>query len=349
MAKRYHWGHALTAIGLVGALAACFDRDCRARKSVVSARRSIRRRSASRPARRPRSPPTTSPTALSLGRSARSSIARSDAGFRALLGNIYLARAASPRPKRAYRDSLTLDRATEPQVVLKLCAGPDRPGQDRRRRWPCSSRGAVAARSGRSRPGAGARRPRRAMRSPCSSPPRARAAPTPAPARISRWLMRSAATGTRRAPSPRRIFAADQVDARMPAVAGARQARPGRAPGRRLHRRPARSPAIPASRRASRFGQADAGRRRPPASRAAAPAPAAAARRSPPPRPVEPAPQVAEAAPPVDAAAPRRGAGRQSPRRRSPTRRAVASPRRRRRARSPSARRARRCRRPRRA
>ena len=51
--------------------------------------------------------------------SAPSRRARSDAGFRALLGNCYLAAGRFASAEAAYRDSLTLF-ANQPQVVLKL-------------------------------------------------------------------------------------------------------------------------------------------------------------------------------------------------------------------------------------
>jgi Flp pilus assembly protein TadD len=88
MAKRYHWGHALTAIGLVGALAAC---------------------SSSMPGTKSASAIKVDPTKVGLAMKAQAALEANDlatalsfgeaaveyrpneAGFRALLGNIYLA------------------------------------------------------------------------------------------------------------------------------------------------------------------------------------------------------------------------------------------------------------------
>ena len=115
MAKRYHWGHALTAIGLVGALAACSNSVSRTNSAssvkldpskVGMAMRAQAALAANDLA-----------TAISLGEAAVE-YRPNDASFRALLGNIYLASGRYASAERSYHDALTLA-APDPQVVLK--------------------------------------------------------------------------------------------------------------------------------------------------------------------------------------------------------------------------------------
>ena len=86
MAKRNVWGHALTAVGLVGALAACST-------SLSGTEERVRDRPAKVGiATRAQAALVANdlPTALSLGEAAVEH-RPADATFRALLGNIYLA------------------------------------------------------------------------------------------------------------------------------------------------------------------------------------------------------------------------------------------------------------------
>jgi len=115
MARRYHWGHALTAIGLVGALAACSNSVSRTNSAssvkldpskVGMAMRAQAALAANDLA-----------TAISLGEAAVE-YRPNDASFRALLGNIYLASGRYASAERSYHDALTLA-APDPQVVLK--------------------------------------------------------------------------------------------------------------------------------------------------------------------------------------------------------------------------------------
>jgi Flp pilus assembly protein TadD len=115
MARRYHWGRALTAIGLVGALAACSNSVSRTNSAssvkldpskVGMAMRAQAALAANDLA-----------TAISLGESAVE-YRPNDASFRALLGNIYLASGRYASAERSYHDALTLA-APDLQVVLK--------------------------------------------------------------------------------------------------------------------------------------------------------------------------------------------------------------------------------------
>ncbi len=115
MAKRYHWGHALTAIGLVGALAACSNPMSRTNSAsavkVDPSKVGIAMRAQAALAANDLA------TALSLGEAAVE-YRPSDASFRALLGNIYLASGRYASAEQSYHDALTLA-APDPQVVLK--------------------------------------------------------------------------------------------------------------------------------------------------------------------------------------------------------------------------------------
>ena len=114
MAKRYHWGHALTAIGLVGALAACSNSMSgtkSASTTVDPSKVGIATRAQAALAA------NDLPTALSLGEAAVEH-RPTNAHFRALLGNIYLAAGRYASAERSYHDALTLA-APDPQVVLK--------------------------------------------------------------------------------------------------------------------------------------------------------------------------------------------------------------------------------------
>ena len=114
MAKRNNWGHALTAIGLVGALAACSNSMSRTKSASAAVDPSkvgiATRAQAALVA-------NDLPTALSLGEAAVE-YRPNDATFRALLGNIYLAAGRYASAEASYKDALTLA-APDPQVVLK--------------------------------------------------------------------------------------------------------------------------------------------------------------------------------------------------------------------------------------
>jgi Flp pilus assembly protein TadD len=114
MAKRHYWGHALTAIGLVGALAACSNSMSgpkSASAKVDPSKVGIATRAQAALASGDLA------TALSLGEAAVE-YRPADANFRALLGNIYLASGRYASAERSYHDALTLA-APDGQVVLK--------------------------------------------------------------------------------------------------------------------------------------------------------------------------------------------------------------------------------------
>jgi Flp pilus assembly protein TadD len=114
MAKRNHWGLAFTAIGLVGALAACSN-------SMSGTKSASAKLDPSKVGIAMKAQAALSAndlvTALSLGESAVE-YRPTDASFRALLGNIYLASGRYASAERSYHDALTLG-ASDPQVVLK--------------------------------------------------------------------------------------------------------------------------------------------------------------------------------------------------------------------------------------
>jgi tetratricopeptide (TPR) repeat protein len=114
MAKRNVWGQALTAIGLVGALAACSTSLSGPKSAATSADPSkvgmaMKAQNALAA--------NDLPTAVALGEAAVE-YRPNDANFRALLGNIYLASGRYASAEQSYRDALTLA-APDPQVVLK--------------------------------------------------------------------------------------------------------------------------------------------------------------------------------------------------------------------------------------
>ena len=114
MAKRHHWGHALTAIGLVGALAACSN-SLSGTKSASAAVDPSKVGLATRAQAALVAGDVA--TALTLVESAVE-YRPNDATFRTLLGNIYLASGRYASAERSYHDALTLA-APDPQVVLK--------------------------------------------------------------------------------------------------------------------------------------------------------------------------------------------------------------------------------------
>lgn len=114
MAQRHHMAHALTAIGLVGALAACST--SMSRTNVASARVDPSKVGLATRAQAALVAGDHA-TALSLGEAAVEH-RPADANFRAMLGNIYLAAGRYASAERSYRDALTLA-APDPQVVLK--------------------------------------------------------------------------------------------------------------------------------------------------------------------------------------------------------------------------------------
>ena len=115
MAKRIHLGHALTAIGLVGALAACSNSLTSANSASATNVDPSKVGMATRAQAALVSNDLA--TALSLGEAAVE-YRPNDASFRALLGNIYLASGRYASAERSYHDALTLA-APDPQVVLK--------------------------------------------------------------------------------------------------------------------------------------------------------------------------------------------------------------------------------------
>ncbi len=115
MAQRTHLGHALTAIGLVGALAACSSSMGKPHSAssvkVDPSKVGIATRAQAALAANDLT------SALSLGEAAVA-YRPTDASFRALLGNIYLASGRYASAERSYHDALTLA-APDPQVLLK--------------------------------------------------------------------------------------------------------------------------------------------------------------------------------------------------------------------------------------
>ena len=114
MAQRHNWGHTLTAIGLIGALAACSN-------SMSGPRSSSATVDASKVGLATKAQAALVAndllTAVSLGEAAVEH-RPNDATFRALLGNIYLASGRYASAERSYHDALSLA-ASDPQVVLK--------------------------------------------------------------------------------------------------------------------------------------------------------------------------------------------------------------------------------------
>ena len=118
MSKPLHWGHTLTAIGLVGALAACSNGMSGSNSASVQSSKL----DASKVGLATRAQAALAAndlgTAVTLAEQAVEHRPQ-DASFRALLGNVYLASGRFASAEAAYRDSLTILSA-QPQVVLKL-------------------------------------------------------------------------------------------------------------------------------------------------------------------------------------------------------------------------------------
>ena len=136
-----------------------------------------------------------------------------DAGYRQLLADIYLkqGRFASARDhlwRRARARSVQRPRRAQRRP------DPDRAGQSARRRARLDDLDGRAP-GRRSRPRLCACRPRRPRRRRSSKRPPARPARPPAPARISRWLMRCPAIGAAPARSPRRTCRRPSLPARL--------------------------------------------------------------------------------------------------------------------------------------
>ncbi len=118
MSKANHWGQALTAIGLVTALAACSTGSSRTNSASASG-------------------VNVDPSKVGLATRAQAALASNDyataltlaesaveyrpqeASFRALLGNVYFASGRFASAEQAYSDSLALS-SGQPQVILKL-------------------------------------------------------------------------------------------------------------------------------------------------------------------------------------------------------------------------------------
>ena len=114
MSKPFHWGRALTAIGLVGALAACSNMMSGANSASAYDESKIGLATRAQAALAAND----LATALTLAESAVE-YRPQDPTFRALLGNIYLASGRFSSAESAYRDSVSLAPA-QPNVVLKL-------------------------------------------------------------------------------------------------------------------------------------------------------------------------------------------------------------------------------------
>ena len=117
MSKPFHWGEALTALGLVAALAGCAGNLSGTRNASSNVR--------------------IDPSKVGLASKAQAALAANDlaravtlaesaveyrpddASFRALLGNIYLASGRFASAEASYRDSLSIS-ARQPQVILKM-------------------------------------------------------------------------------------------------------------------------------------------------------------------------------------------------------------------------------------
>ncbi|MCY7339066.1 MAG: tetratricopeptide repeat protein [Sphingomonas bacterium] len=118
MSKPNHWGQALTAIGLVTALAACST----GMSGTNSASSSGAKVDLSKVGLATRAQVALASndfaTALTLAESAVE-YRPQEASFRALLGNVYFASGRFASAEQAYSDSLSLSSA-QPQVILKL-------------------------------------------------------------------------------------------------------------------------------------------------------------------------------------------------------------------------------------
>ena len=114
MSKPYKWGHTLTAIGLVGALAACSNNmsGTKSASAVDASKVGLATRAQAALATNDLA------TAVTLAEEAVE-YRPTDASFRALLGNIYLASGRFASAEAAYRDSIAIQ-ASQPQVIIKL-------------------------------------------------------------------------------------------------------------------------------------------------------------------------------------------------------------------------------------
>jgi Flp pilus assembly protein TadD len=117
MTKQFHWGQALTALGLVGALA-----GCAAGFSGSKSASSLTKADPSKVGLATRAQAALAANDLASAVTlAESAVAYrpQDAAFRALLGNIYLASGRFASAEAAFHDSLSISTA-QPQVILKL-------------------------------------------------------------------------------------------------------------------------------------------------------------------------------------------------------------------------------------
>lgn len=114
MTKPFHWGRALTAIGLVGALAACSNGMSGANSASALDESKIGLATRAQAALAAND----LVTAVTLAESAVE-YRPQDPTFRALLGNVYLAAGRFTSAEAAYRDSISLV-AAQPHVILKL-------------------------------------------------------------------------------------------------------------------------------------------------------------------------------------------------------------------------------------
>ena len=126
MTKQFHWGQALTALGLVGALAGCAA-GFSGSKSASSATRVDPSKVGLATRAQAALAANDLATAVTLAESAVE-YRPQDAAFRALLGNIYLASGRFASAEAAFHDSLSIS-PSQPQVVLKLALVADRAGQ----------------------------------------------------------------------------------------------------------------------------------------------------------------------------------------------------------------------------
>ena len=117
MTKQFHWGQALTALGLVGALAGCAA-GFSGSKSASSATRVDPSKVGLATRAQAALAANDLATAVTLAESAVA-YRPQDAAFRALLGNIYLASGRFASAEAAFHDSLSIS-TSQPQVVLKL-------------------------------------------------------------------------------------------------------------------------------------------------------------------------------------------------------------------------------------
>lgn len=117
MSRPFHWSEALTALGLVGALAGCAGS-----MSGPSTASSKVRSDPSKVGLATRAQAALASndlaTAVTLAEQAVENRPQ-DSSFRALLGNIYLASGRFASAEAAYRDSLSIS-ARQPQIILKM-------------------------------------------------------------------------------------------------------------------------------------------------------------------------------------------------------------------------------------